>query len=92
MTQTLQTSHDARESIRPFKATIKERVLAYIRHRTRSGDGATDEEITLALNLNPSTVRPRRIELFEDLSLYCTSATRATKSGRQAVVWYATHV
>ena len=51
--------------------------------------GATDEEIAQACGLNPSTARPRRIEL-ERRGLIVESGTRKTSSGRMASVWKAT--
>ena len=50
--------------------------------------GATDEEIAQACGLNPSTARPRRIEL-ERRGLIVESGTRKTSSGRTASVWKA---
>jgi hypothetical protein len=40
----------------------------------------------LALGMNPSTQRPRRIEL-ERRGLVVKDGTRKTSSGRMAVVW-----
>ncbi len=48
--------------------------------------GATDEEIARACSLNPSTARPRRIEL-ERRGLIVEAGTRKTASGRMAAVW-----
>lgn len=48
--------------------------------------GATDEEMQLALGMNPSTQRPRRIELVQ-AGLVVKDGTRRTSSGRMAVVW-----
>lgn len=51
--------------------------------------GATDEEMQRALVMNPSTQRPRRVELVR-LGLVCDSwRRRSTDSGRSAVVWIA---
>lgn len=50
--------------------------------------GATDEEIARACSLNPSTARPRRIEL-ERRGLIVEAGTRKTASGRMATVWKA---
>jgi hypothetical protein len=58
-------------------------VLAYIAGR---GDGCTDEEIARALGMNPSTARPRRIELARR-GLVVEAGTRRTTSGRMASVW-----
>ncbi|MFN9286738.1 MAG: hypothetical protein ACK6EB_01625, partial [Planctomyces sp.] len=58
-------------------------VLDFLRGRP---DGATDEEIASGLGLNPSTERPRRIELARR-GLIVTGGTRKTASGRNADVW-----
>lgn len=49
--------------------------------------GATDEEIQRALGLNPSTQRPRRVELVELGWIEDSGARRPTRSGRSAAVW-----
>jgi len=49
-------------------------------------DGLTDEEIACRLCMNPSTERPRRIELFRR-GLVVRGGVRKTKSGRNADVW-----
>ena len=51
-----------------------------------ASDGLTDEEIKLRTGMNPSTQRPRRIEL-ERRGLITQAGTRRTSSGRSAVVW-----
>jgi FixJ family two-component response regulator len=51
--------------------------------------GLTDEEIARALGMNPSTARPRRIELVRR-GLIEQAGTRRTTSGRMASVWQAT--
>lgn len=51
--------------------------------------GATDEEIARACSLNPSTARPRRIEL-ERRGLIVEAGTRKAASGRMATVWKST--
>jgi FixJ family two-component response regulator len=48
--------------------------------------GLTDEEISSLLGMNPSTERPRRIELAR-LGLLVKVGTRKTASGRSADVW-----
>jgi transcription initiation factor IIE alpha subunit len=52
-------------------------------------DGLTDEEMQRRLEMNPSTQRPRRIELARR-GLVVECGTRRTASGRMAVVWKAT--
>lgn len=64
---------------------LQRRVLAYLEQRGPS----TDEEIATGLGLNPSTERPRRIELARK-GLVVEAGTRRTASGRMAVIWKAT--
>jgi transcription initiation factor IIE alpha subunit len=47
---------------------------------------STDEEIANELEMNPSTVRPRRGELARR-GLIVEAGTRRTSSGRMATVW-----
>lgn len=61
---------------------MQRRVLAYIEQH----GPATDEEIAIGLGMNPSTERPRRIELAR-AGLIVTDGTRRTASGRMAAVW-----
>lgn len=49
-------------------------------------EGATDEEIARACGMNPSTARPRRIEL-ERRGVIVAAGERKTASGRRATVW-----
>jgi transcription initiation factor IIE alpha subunit len=51
--------------------------------------GLTDEEMQHKLGMNPSTQRPRRIELARR-GLVVEAGTRRTASGRMAVIWKAT--
>jgi len=82
-----ETSRDAAELIEPDVASLRGRVLAYLR---KCGEkGATDDEMQVALQMNPSTQRPRRIELWKAGFIEPTSETRPTRSGRQATVWRA---
>jgi hypothetical protein len=78
------TSTEAADSLdaRTLNA-LQRRVLAFI---TARPDGATDEEIASGLGLNPSTARPRRIELARR-GLIVEAGTRKTASKRNAMVW-----
>lgn len=60
---------------------LQRRVLEFIAWRA-----STDEEIATELSMNPSTVRPRRIELVRR-GLVVQDGTRRTASGRMATVW-----
>ena len=64
--------------------TLRQQVLDYIREQ--GVNGATDEEIQDALQMNPSTQRPRRVELMK-MGRIAANGTRKTKSGRLASVW-----
>jgi hypothetical protein len=82
-----ETSREAAEAIEPDAATLRGQVLAYIR---KCGErGATDDELQVALGMNPSTERPRRIELWRRDRIWRNGEKRPTRSGRQAVVWVA---
>ena len=78
------TSCQAAESIEPIAGTLRWKVLEAIRNAV---DGLTDEEGIEATDMNPSTYRPRRIELQTARLIVDSGATRETKSGRKAVVW-----
>jgi hypothetical protein len=67
--------------------TGKARVAVYEFVRWRGDHGATDEEIQDALGMNPSTQRPRRVELVESGHLVKSDRTRLTRARRPAVVW-----
>lgn len=90
------TSKAAAEAIAPTAATLRAKVLAFIRECGERG--ATDEEIQNALDMVGNTERPRRGELSAAMligQVWVTSdgtaapLTRKTRSGRQAVVWRA---
>jgi len=60
---------------------LQRRVYEFIAWRA-----STDEEIANELGMNPSTVRPRRVELVRR-GLVVQDGTRRTTSGRMATVW-----
>ena len=78
-----ETSREAAEQITTRSNTLRAQVLRFIKQR---GD-ATDEEIQMGLQMNPSTQRPRRIELVEMMLVKDSHRRRKTRSGRAAVVW-----
>jgi DNA-binding IclR family transcriptional regulator len=51
-------------------------------------EGLTDEEMQKRRGMNPSTQRPRRIELARR-GMVVEAGTRKTASGRNASVWRA---
>jgi len=83
------TSQAAASKARPRAHTQRE--LVY-RHLVQCGErGATDEEMQIALEMNPSTQRPRRVELVREGAVRLSGLTRCTTSGREAGVWLARH-
>jgi len=81
------TSVAAADAIKPKAGTLRSRVHI---HLTGCADGATDEEMQSALLMNPSTQRPRRIELEAAGLVRDSGLRRRTRSGRKATVWEAT--
>lgn len=82
-----ETSRETAERIEPDLATLRGKVLAHI--RDCGSTGSTDDECQVALRMNPSTQRPRRVELSNAGWVSRTQATRPTRSGRNAHVWIA---
>lgn len=82
--QTSRTSMQAADSLEPATLNAMQRqVYEFLAARP---DGATDEEMQAGLGMNPSTQRPRRIELARR-GLVVEAGTRKTRSGRMACVW-----
>lgn len=79
------TSLAAAEATQPKLNELQQHVLATIRFNI----GCTDEEIGTWTGLPGNTVRPRRRELQLAGLIRDSGRTRATASGRQAVVWIA---
>ena len=78
------TSAAAADSLGPKTLNaLQRRVLELLQ---ATPDGLTDEEMARRLGMNPSTQRPRRIELARR-GLVVTCGTRRTASGRNADVW-----
>ena len=81
------TSIAAAEQIEPRSETLRRAVLDYLRQCGENG--ATDEQMQESLAMNPSTQRPRRIELVELGLVRDSGRTGLTRSGRKAVLWVA---
>ena len=78
------TSVAAAESLEPESLNaMQRRVLQLL---AACPEGLTDEEMQLRLDMNPSTQRPRRIELVRR-GLVVECGTRRAASGRMAGVW-----
>ena len=82
-----ETSVKAAELIEPSVGSLQAKILSGLREESYLGQ--TDEEIALAWELNPSTSRPRRIELVNAGLVVDSGRTRKTISGRAATVWIA---
>lgn len=82
------TSAAAARGYAPRAPHARKRVYDAIVHST----GLTDDELQVRLRMNPSTERPRRIELQNAGCVEDSGRTRKTRSGMQAVVWIATGV
>lgn len=83
-----ETSKDAAYSKEPSAATERARVLEALRRRWP--DGLTDDEQQQLLDMNPSTQRPRRIELCRGGLVEDSGEKRPTRTGRMAVMWRVT--
>lgn len=81
------TSMQAADSLTPSRLNdLQDRVYRFL--KSRGDHGATDEQLADGLGLNPSTARPRRIELVR-LNLVVKGDRRKTRSGRSADAWRA---
>jgi transcription initiation factor IIE alpha subunit len=83
-----ETSADAAQSMVPKAPNLRHVVYMAIYRATSFDGGLTDEEIVMRTGLNPSTVRPRRVELLRDGRIMA-AGKRPTASGRMAMVWIA---
>lgn len=66
-------------------STQRERVYRAIQRAGKRG--MTDEEIQIALDMNPNTQRPRRVELQHIGLIKDSMDRRKTKARRDAAVW-----
>lgn len=79
------TSRSAAESVRESAATLRSKVLAFIRDR----GGATCDEAEEALGLTHQTASARVNELMNLRWIEDSGKKRPTRSGRKAIVWRA---
>ena len=77
------TSRRAAAAIEPDLGKLQMEVYAWL---VQHGP-ATDEVMQEALDMNPSTHRPRRVELCDKGLVIDTGMQRLTRSGRSATVW-----
>ena len=83
------TSRDAAEQITPNTGTLRAKVYEIIKEWTPRTGGLTDSEIQNMLHMDPSTQRPRRVELVNHGLVVDSGEKRMLKSRRMAVVWRA---
>lgn len=82
-----ETSTQAAHQIENAASTLRGKVYREI---LSTGEyGITDEGLQTRLAMNPSTERPRRVELVERGLVFDSGNKRKTISGRAAVVWRA---
>jgi len=82
------TSERAAQEIAGSADSLRRQVLEFL----QANGPACDEEIQVCLDMNPSTERPRRIELVK-LGLVRDSGQQAkTRSGRACTLWCACEV
>lgn len=79
-----ETSMQAAEKIEKPAAALRRAVFEAI---AESPDGLTDEEGIEKTGIQPSTYRPRRVELIRSGHIVDSGRQRKTASGRNAVVW-----
>jgi len=77
-----QTSKAARASIRKCAPGQRRKILAAL-----AKGPLHDEELCGATGLNPSSLRPRRLELIQSGDVCAADGTRQTRSGRKAQLW-----
>jgi hypothetical protein len=81
------TSEAAANSQAPRAATKREIVFYKLREYCSYSNGMTDDEMQVALAMNPSTQRPRRVELVAMRLVVDSGMKRKTRGGEDAVVW-----
>jgi hypothetical protein len=81
------TSKAAALAAEPRAGTWRAKVLEYI--RGRGIEGATRDEAIAALGMNPSTLRPRWVELAEDGLIVNSGRTRPNANNLQTEVYTA---
>lgn len=78
------TSRAAADEITPHLGRLQKLVLNVL---AQAVEGLTDEEIQLALGMDGSTERPRRVWLTQKGFVEDSGNKKRTRSGRLAVVW-----
>jgi len=81
------TSEEAAGSVADDTATLRKKVLEYVRRAAQ--EGATCDEAERDLGLSHQTCSPRFWELRHRARIVDSGRVRKTRSGRNAVVWVA---
>lgn len=81
-----ETSRLAAIAAYSFKTDLQKQVYEILEAST---NGLTDEEMQMALYMDPNTQRPRRVELVRAGYVIDSGRKRRTRSGRLATVWAA---
>ena len=79
------TSEEANILASPFKDLVRNEVWSYLANRGEQG--ATDQELEVALDRPGNTLRPARREQVKLGIVVESGRTRRTRSGRRAIVW-----
>jgi len=77
------TQLEAFEAIKPHRATLQEKVFAFI----RENDGATDEQIRNGLGMIYGSACARRKELEKQGRVANKGRRAVSSSGRNVIVW-----
>lgn len=80
------TQRASYEAIKPHRATLQEKVLAFIVEQ----GGATDERIASALSLRTSSATARRNELMQAGHVVDRGFRAMSTANRSVIVWKAT--
>lgn len=81
------TSVEAAIAILPVSGKLRRMVYEYL--LTCGPNGATDDEIQVAINMPSHTQCLRRLELVGKGKVFKTPMVRKTRAGRNAIVWVA---
>lgn len=79
------TSKEASRLAEPFKSKVRVEILGFLDNQKQ--DGATDQELELALNRPGNTIRPGRVNLVKEKLVIDSGKWRYTQSHRPAKVW-----
>jgi len=79
------TSIATADAVLPKTGTWRRKIYDYV--QARGFDGATDQEIEIALQLSGNTERPTRITLVRDGYLIDTGRIRKNQLGHDCIVW-----